>query len=78
MLLLRQAQIICKCLDHFCSHSGQRVSLNKSKLFLSPNISHSLASGISHILGIPLTHNLGKLGSLSSMVGSLNRPILKF
>lgn len=60
MLLLRQAQILCKCLDHFCSHSGQRVSLNKSKLFLSPNISHSLASGISNILGIPLTNNLGK------------------
>ena len=47
-------------MSNSCSHSGQRVSLNKSKLFLSPNISHSLASGISQILGIPLTKNLGK------------------
>ncbi|CAN1155661.1 Putative ribonuclease H protein At1g65750 [Linum perenne] len=55
-----QARVIRKCLDRFCSASGQNVSRDKSAIFCSKNTSRHVSSLISLLLGIPLTQNLGR------------------
>ena len=47
-------------MEEFCMASGQKVSLLKSKIFCSANVSTRLANTISRKAGIPLTKNLGK------------------
>lgn len=46
-------------LDEFCLASGQRVNNNKSRLFVSPNLSLSTAEELGRDLNIPLTQDLG-------------------
>ncbi|KAL6141307.1 hypothetical protein ACLB2K_059597 [Fragaria x ananassa] len=55
-----QAIVMKRCLDQFCSLSGQAVSFEKSLLFCSPNTCKSLAAAISRTCGSPLTAHLGK------------------
>ncbi|KAL6184070.1 hypothetical protein ACLB2K_045474 [Fragaria x ananassa] len=54
-----QANLLKRCLDLFCSLSGQAVSYEKSLIFCSPNTCESMASDISSICGSPLTNDLG-------------------
>ncbi|KAI8550987.1 hypothetical protein RHMOL_Rhmol06G0149600 [Rhododendron molle] len=51
---------IMEVLDEFCTLSGQTVNLDKSKIFLSPNVAKNKAKRISDFCGIKLTTNLGK------------------
>lgn len=44
----------------FCNASGQRISYNKSLLFVSGNIQQEEANDLSSVLGISLTAELGK------------------
>lgn len=55
-----QVRVIRKILEQFCVVSGQRVSLEKSKIFFSNNVSEDLAKQISDESGIQATHDLGK------------------
>lgn len=55
-----QAILIKQCLQCFCAASGQKVSLSKSNLFISANVSSSFASSLSRFVEIPLASNLGK------------------
>lgn len=51
-------------LNDFCEMSGQKLSLQKSKMFVSKNFSSNYARSLSYQCGIPLTQDLGKyLGS---------------
>jgi len=52
--------IVRKTLDTFCELSGQKVSLNKSKVYFSPNISLESRKEMCGVLGIQSTLNLGK------------------
>ncbi|CAL1360927.1 unnamed protein product [Linum trigynum] len=36
-------EVIKRCLEDFCESSGQKVNLNKSMMFVSPNISRQKA-----------------------------------
>jgi mannosylglycoprotein endo-beta-mannosidase len=54
-----QAILIREVLDEFCLHSGQKVNLNKSKVFFSKNITRNLAESLSDILDIEETKDLG-------------------
>ncbi|CAA7053604.1 unnamed protein product [Microthlaspi erraticum] len=47
-----QVQVIRKVLETFCSASGQKVSLEKSKIFFSGNVSRELEMAISDASGI--------------------------
>ena len=47
-------------LDTFCDFSGQKVSLNKSKVYFSPNTSLESREEMCGVLGIHSTPNLGK------------------
>lgn len=49
---------IMEVLNYFCEISGQTVNLNKSKLFVSQNVSR--ARRLSALTGISLTNDLGK------------------
>ncbi|XP_024190144.1 uncharacterized protein LOC112194121 [Rosa chinensis] len=55
-----QARVLKKCMDLFCSISGQSVNFEKSKIYCSPNVRTNLARAISGICGSPLTKDLGK------------------
>ena len=47
-------------LDTFCELSGQKVSLNKSKVYFSPNTCLETREELCEVLGIHSTLNLGK------------------
>ena len=49
-----------EALNTFCDLSGQKVSLHKSKVYLSPNVSQSTRADLSEVLGFSSTNNLGK------------------
>lgn len=55
-----QAWCIREGLENFCKASGQKVSFNKSLLFVSPNVRRQAAEELSNILQVPLTEKLGR------------------
>lgn len=57
---LDQLEVMESCLKEFCELSGQRVSLMKSRLCFSKNVSPTLARSLSRKSGISLTSCLGK------------------
>ncbi|GKV52575.1 hypothetical protein SLEP1_g59152 [Rubroshorea leprosula] len=56
----QQLDVILDCLNSFAGCSGLVLNLNKSKLFLSPNIQSVVANSFSAKCNIPLSANLGK------------------
>ncbi|KAL6272731.1 hypothetical protein ACE6H2_023423 [Prunus campanulata] len=57
---IHQALLMKRCLDDFCQLSGQKVSFDKSRICVSPNICSDLANSIATISGSPYSSNLGK------------------
>ena len=55
-----QLERVTKCLDNFCAASGQKVSITKTKVFFSKNVSASLAEDISRRSGFQITKDMGK------------------
>lgn len=55
-----QIKVIRKVLERFCMISGQKVSLEKSKIFFSENVHRDLAKLIEVESGIKSTRELGK------------------
>lgn len=60
---------IKRCLELFCEASGQRISLNKSEIFFSPNVSNGDATDLLAIEGMPQTEDLGRYLSVPSIHG---------
>lgn len=56
---LDQAQLIQGVLADFCASSGQKISLHKSKVFFSKNLSNDVAANLSSVLGINRPDDLG-------------------
>ncbi|OMO67719.1 reverse transcriptase [Corchorus olitorius] len=56
----RQAETIRGVLDCFCLASGAKVSLEKSRMYITPKASGGNARLVSSILGIGTTNDLGK------------------
>ncbi|XVF17280.1 hypothetical protein REPUB_Repub10bG0106100 [Reevesia pubescens] len=54
-----QIEVIKSCVEEFSQVSGLRVNLEKSRLFVSPNVDRNLARSLSSRCDIPLTDNLG-------------------
>ncbi|KAJ0031647.1 hypothetical protein Pint_13580 [Pistacia integerrima] len=48
-----QTQAVKECLDKFCSLSGQTISLTKSRIFFSLNVTTQDAYSINNFCGIP-------------------------
>ena len=52
-------ETISKVLDEFCEESGQKVSVDKSRIYFSPNVQVELRREICSRLGIQATANIG-------------------
>ena len=53
-------EAILEVLGKFCAESGQKISLEKSRVYFSPNVSESLKEEICDKLGIREMHDIGK------------------
>lgn len=64
VLFARATEANCDCitsiLDEFCSISGQKVNLSKSRVLFSSNTPPVTATSLANKLGIPLTNHFGK------------------
>lgn len=68
-----QICIIRNTLESFCTASGQKVSLEKSKIFFSENVSREAARLISEASGISVTRNLGKYLGMPVLLKRINK-----
>lgn len=57
---MTQLERVSHCLDMFCSASGQRVSVAKTRIFFLKNVSAALANDISRRSGFQVTTDLGR------------------
>jgi hypothetical protein len=57
---VKSCRTILTVLEDFCSHSGQKVNLSKSKVLFSPNVAPDVAARLSGILGVSSTQDIGK------------------
>lgn len=56
----RQVDTMLRCMDLFCSSSGQKLSHTKTKIYFSRNVHISRALAMSSQMGVSLTGDLGK------------------
>ena len=70
---VRQIRVIRRVLERFCLASGQKVSLEKSKIFFSRNVSRDLSKSISDESGIQSTMDLGKYLGMSVLQKRINK-----
>lgn len=68
-----QIKVIKECLDKFSAASGQKVSLSKSQIFFSNNVSAGEATNIVDAAGIPRTTELGKHLGVPSLHGRVTK-----
>lgn len=68
---------IKRCLALFCEASGQRISLNKSEIFFSPNVSSADAANLMASAGMPRTENLGRYLGVPSIHGRVTKAIFQ-
>lgn len=68
-----QIRVIRSVLERFCRASGQKVSLEKSKIFFSNNVSRELEQRISEESGIQSTRDLGKYLEMSILHKRINK-----
>lgn len=68
-----QIRVIRGVLEKFCLASGQKVSLEKSKIFFSENVSRDLEKQISDESGIKSTRDLGKYLGMPVLQKRINK-----
>lgn len=68
----KQMDVMIKCLNLFCAGSGEKVSIEKTKMLVSRNIKDCKARELRDISGFGLTRDLEKyLGSPFCMVENI-------
>lgn len=74
-----QIRVIQRILETFCVASGQKVSLEKSKIFFSGNVSRNMVKLISDESGIKATRDLGKYLGMPVLQKRINKkPLERF
>lgn len=68
-----QAHVIKHCLERFCDASGQKVSLPKSRVYFSNNVSDPKQLEISSCLGMEATTDLGMYLGMPSLTSRVTR-----
>ncbi|WZZ33856.1 hypothetical protein YC2023_017257 [Brassica napus] len=68
-----QVRVIRRVLETFCRASGQKVSLPKSKIFFSSNVSRERGEHISRESGIASTRELGKYLGMPILQKRINK-----
>ncbi|XP_019178992.1 PREDICTED: uncharacterized protein LOC109174182 [Ipomoea nil] len=66
---IAQVDIVQRCLDSFCTASGQKISLSKSQVYFSKNTDPGAAAAITHKLGIEATSDMGRYLGVPSIHG---------
>ena len=64
------------CLNLFMDCSGQKVTYQKSQLFVSKNVDINLTRQLSQISRIPLISNLGRYLGVNSIHGRATQDLL--
>lgn len=64
---------ILEVLEQFCAISRQTINLQKSKLYIYPNIQSSEARNLSGISGVSLTNDLGKYLGIPLLHSRVNK-----
>ena len=72
-----QAQLIRDCLDEFCSASGQRVSMQKSNIYFSPNTNEAVVAEVCNILSMKQTDNLGRYLGVPTIHGRVTKNLFQ-
>nr|KYP63778.1 Putative ribonuclease H protein At1g65750 family [Cajanus cajan] len=72
-----QVEIIQQCLDIFCESSGQKVSLEKTRIFFSKNVGWVVKNEISNAFGFQRTDNLSKYLRVNIHHDKVNRHLLR-
>ncbi|XP_019197165.1 PREDICTED: uncharacterized protein LOC109191032 [Ipomoea nil] len=67
----QQALEMKRCLDTFCTCSGQKLSFQKSTLFFSKNTEDGLQQRIAAVAGIPIVSNMGIYLGIPSIHGKI-------
>lgn len=70
---VKQIRVIRRVLERFCISSGQKVSLDKSKIFFSENVSRDMEKMISDESGIKSTRDLGKYLGMPVLQKRINK-----
>ncbi|KAG7543761.1 Ribonuclease H-like superfamily [Arabidopsis thaliana x Arabidopsis arenosa] len=70
---VKQIRVIRRVLERFCVASGQKVSLEKSKIFFSANVSRDMEKLISDESGIKSTRDLGKYLGMPVLQKRINK-----
>ncbi|KAG7552028.1 Reverse transcriptase domain [Arabidopsis thaliana x Arabidopsis arenosa] len=70
---VKQIRVIRRVLERFCLASGQKVSLEKSKIFFSDNVSRDLCKLISDESRIKATQDLGRYLGMPILQKRINK-----
>ena len=68
-----QIRCVQKCLQKFCSLSGEKVSQAKTQIYFSKNMSNQTTFEIIEICGHSRTHNIGKYFGVQLRNGQFSR-----
>lgn len=68
-----QAQTIKICLQEFCEASGQKVSMEKSRIYFSPNTNEAVVAEVCNTLGISKTDDLGRYLGVPTINGRITK-----
>lgn len=68
-------RVVATVLKDFCEASGMRVNLDKSRMFCSKTIAHSIQEELSSILGIQRASNLGKYLGIPLLKGRVTKDV---
>lgn len=69
---------ILNILNTFCAYSGEKVSVEKTRLFCSPNINHTIKSHLSLSSSFLLTGDMGKYLGVPLHYTRVNRGTFQF
>ena len=64
-----QGWLIQGCLDRFCTSSGQKISVSKSRVYFSPNTNALEVGKICNVLGMEAIEDLGKYLGVPTLHG---------
>lgn len=71
--LVVQAKEIIECLNIFCTHSGQKVNVQKSWVFFSKNTPTAIQQQIVDCTGFSQVENMGSYLGIPSIHGMIKR-----
>ncbi|CAN1281473.1 Putative ribonuclease H protein At1g65750 [Linum perenne] len=73
-----QAHIILDVLNRFCEASGQSINKEKSRVFFSAKMDRNISRGVSDVLGIAATQDLGRYLGVPILHGRVTKATYEY